>query len=67
MMKFYVVYFEYDFYVYFVVKIKVKLENVENVKIVDFCLVFFERVEIGEDGKEVNIIEYYKGIIICIG
>lgn len=31
-----------------------KLENVENAKTADSCSVPFERVEIGEDGKEVN-------------
>lgn len=54
MTKSYVVYFEYDFYVHSVAKTKVKLENVENAKTADSCSVPFERVEIGEDGKEVN-------------
>lgn len=69
MTKSYVVYFEYDFYVYSVAKTKVKLENVENAKTADSCSVPFERVEIGEDGKKVNITdhEYHKGTTICIG
>lgn len=38
-----------------------------NAKTADSCSVPFERVEIGEDGKEVNITEYHNGTTICIG
>lgn len=67
MTKSYVFFFKYDFYIHSVAKTKVKLENVENAKTADSCSVPIERVEIGEDGKEVNITEYHKGTTICIG